>query len=79
MNRFYKEIAIGGGFGIRADFNFIIIRLDIGLKIRDPQFAEDKRWVINNLFKSAWKKKYEVDNEKKYSFLAFNIGIGYPF
>lgn len=79
LNRFYKEIAIGGGFGIRADFNFIIIRLDIGLKIRDPQFAEDKRWVINNLFKSAWKKKYEVDNEKKYSFLAFNIGIGYPF
>lgn len=79
LNRFYKEIAIGSGFGIRADFNFFIIRLDIGIKVRDPQFLENKRWVIQHLFDPSWKQDYRVTNDKKYGFFAFNIGIGYPF
>ena len=79
LNRFYKEIAIGSGFGIRADFNFFIIRCDIGIKVRDPQFVEDRRWVIQHLFDPAWKQEYRTIHDTKYSFLAFNIGIGYPF
>lgn len=79
LNRFYKEIAIGTGFGIRADFSFFIIRFDIGLKVRDPQFLESKRWVIQRLFDAAWKYDYWVANGKNYNFFAFNIGIGYPF
>jgi outer membrane protein assembly factor BamA len=80
LNRFYKEIAIGSGVGLRADFGFFIIRFDIGLKIRDPQFDEDKRWVIQNLFNPEWKRLYRVNNNNsKYNFVAFNIGIGYPF
>ena len=79
LNRFYKEIAIGTGVGIRADFNFFIIRFDVGLKIRDPQLAENNRWVIQQLFKPDWKKQYKESYKKEYNFLAFNIGIGYPF
>lgn len=79
LNRFYKEIAIGSGFGIRADFSFFIIRSDIGLKVRDPQFLSDRRWVIQHLFDPAWKQEYRILNDKKYDFFAFNIGIGYPF
>lgn len=80
FNRFYKEVAIGSGIGVRADFNFFIIRLDIGLKIRDPQFSETNRWVIQNLFNPEWKRLYRVNNNNsKYSFVSFNIGIGYPF
>ncbi|MDQ3048205.1 MAG: BamA/TamA family outer membrane protein [Bacteroidota bacterium] len=80
FNRFYKEIAIGSGAGVRADLNFFIIRLDVGLKVRDPQFAEPDRWVIRELFDPEWKRNYrETHNGRKYGFLAFNIGIGYPF
>ncbi|MFY9307869.1 MAG: BamA/TamA family outer membrane protein [Bacteroidia bacterium] len=79
LNRFYKEIAIGSGVGIRADFNFFIIRFDIGLKLRDPQFEENKRWVIQHAFDQTWKKQYSITHKKDYNFLAFNIGIGYPF
>ncbi len=79
LNRFYKEIAIGSGVGIRADFNFFIIRFDTGLKIRDPQFADDKRWVLAHLFDPGWKNEYSGLNNKEYNFFAFNIGIGYPF
>lgn len=80
FDRFHKEIAIGSGVGVRADFNFFIIRFDIGLKVRDPKFAEDKRWVIQNLFDAEWKRVYRVDHSNhKYGFFTFNLGIGYPF
>ncbi len=80
FNRFYKELAVGSGLGIRADFSFFIIRFDLGVKIRDPQFEEAKRWVIQNYNNYDWRAKYsESHNNQKYGFLAFNIGIGYPF
>jgi outer membrane protein assembly factor BamA len=79
LDRFYKEIAIGSGAGLRVDFNFFVLRLDLGLKVRDPQFAEPNRWVIGNLFNRDWKIKYAESHNSKYSFLVFNIGINYPF
>lgn len=79
FNRFYKEIAIGTGFGIRADFSFFIIRFDTGIKVRDPQFLENDRWVLNHIFDRKWKDDYNESHQKKYNFFSFNIGIGYPF
>lgn len=66
FNRFYKEIALGTGFGTRVDLNFILFRLDLGLKLRDPSLGESERWIIGN-------------RPFKFSQLTFNIGIGYPF
>ncbi len=78
-NRFYKEIAMGGGLGVRGDFSFFVLRLDIGIKVRDPQFNEANRWVITKWFDKAWKDNYDATHPKAYSFTVFNIGIGYPF
>ena len=33
---FYKQLAVGTGLGIRMDFNFFVMRLDIGIKMSDP-------------------------------------------
>lgn len=80
FDRFYKEIAVGSGLGLRADFNFFVLRLDMGVKVRDPQFSEQKRWIIGNLFNPVWKMNYrDTHNNRKYNFLVFNIGINYPF
>jgi hypothetical protein len=79
LNRFYKEIAVGTGVGIRGDFNFFILRLDIGIKVRDPQFMESEKWVITRWFDQVWKNDFERNHRRKYSFTVFNIGIGYPF
>jgi outer membrane protein assembly factor BamA len=80
FDRFYKEIAIGSGIGLRADFSFFVLRVDMGVKVRDPQFSEQKRWIIGNLFNPAWKMNYkDTHNNRKYNFLVFNIGINYPF
>ena len=84
FNRFYKEFALGTGIGTRFDFSFFIIRLDLGVKLRDPMFDENKKWVVQHIFDKQWKSdfqdKYSTENDKKkYSFLNLNLGIGYPF
>ena len=65
---------------VKIDFNFFIIRFDVGLKVRDPKFNENKRWVIQNLFDPEWKRVYRLENSnRKYDFFTINLGIGYPF
>ena len=74
VNRFYKELAIGIGTGLRIDLDFFIIRGDFGFKARDPSLAESERWF--------WQKKdvYQNWNNRKYKHgINFNLGIGYPF
>jgi hypothetical protein len=63
-NRFYKEFAIGTGAGLRLDFDFFILRLDAGVPIRDPSYADGNRWMFD-------KRPLQKTN--------LNFGIGYPF
>ncbi len=66
FNRFYKEIAVGSGAGLRFDFSFFIIRFDLGIKIYEPQEDLGKRLIITN-------RGYNSND------FQLNIGIGYPF
>jgi outer membrane protein assembly factor BamA len=67
LNTFYRQIAVGSGFGVRFDFTFLILRLDIATKIYDPTapISADK-WALRNFDSSA-------------NPISFNLGIGYPF
>lgn len=64
LDRFYREIAIGAGIGLRLNFDFFIIRLDAAHPLRDPSFPIGERWAFNRL---------------KTRTINFNFGIGYPF
>lgn len=64
-DRFYKEIALGSGFGLRYDFSFFVLRLDGAVKIHDPQYAEGNRWTF--------------DKQPLRKMTIVNFGIGYPF
>ena len=66
FNKFYKDLAVGTGFGTRFDFSFFVFRLDVGMKLRDPIFADKNKWIINN-------RNYNKND------FNFTIGIGYPF
>ena len=63
-NRFGESIAMNWGAGLRLDFNFLILRLDLGMKIHDP--AREQKWVNP----SQWLMR---DN------YALHFGVGYPF
>ncbi|WP_343330680.1 BamA/TamA family outer membrane protein [Polaribacter staleyi] len=47
-----KDIAIGSGFGARLDFNFLILRLDVGFKTYEPYLTGSK-WLKNYNFANA--------------------------
>lgn len=58
-----KDIAVGSGFGLRYDFNFFVLRFDVGFKTYDPSQNESQRWFLDYNFRNA----------------VYNIGINYPF
>jgi hypothetical protein len=66
LQRFYKEFAVGTGFGLRFDFNFFIFRFDVGIPMVDPSLPEGNRWVPSNV-------------DLKWNDLGYNFAIGYPF
>lgn len=37
---FFNQIAVGSGFGLRLNLSFLIIRLDLGIKVYDPAFGK---------------------------------------
>lgn len=80
--RFMSEIAIGGGLGVRLDFDYFLVRLDLGLQLKDPAKVQGERWL--------WQPKNEYlmylastgNSSTKVplqSNLVFNLGIGFPF
>jgi len=71
INTFYKEIAVGSGFGFRFDFKIIVLRLDLAIKLRKPYLPEGERWVFNEL--DLGSKPWRREN------ILWNIAIGYPF
>ncbi len=46
------DIAIASGFGIRYDFKFLVARLDLGFKAREP-YLTGNRWFRNFNFSNA--------------------------
>jgi outer membrane protein assembly factor BamA len=66
LDKFYNELAVGTGTGFRFDFSYVIFRLDVGMKLRDPLRPEGSRWIIGN-------RPYTIDD------FNVNFAIGYPF
>lgn len=63
---FYNSLAADWGTGIRFDLDFILLRVDVGFKVRDPSLEQDLRllgprdWFAKDGF-------------------AIHFGVGYPF
>ncbi|MCD8261167.1 MAG: sorting and assembly machinery component 50 [Bacteroides sp.] len=65
INRFYKEIAVSYGLGVRFDFDFFILRFDGGMKAIDPAYKGRNRYPLIH-------PRFERD-------FAFYFAVGYPF
>jgi len=64
LNDFYKEIALGYGAGLRFDFTYFLLRLDLGFKARNPA-ANQEPWP---LLHPSWKRDATL-----------HFSVGYPF
>ncbi len=79
FSRLYQDLAVSIGTGIRLDFaSYFVLRLDLGLKLKDPIRTYNQGWLDINNFKFSELKQnssgnFYIDN------LAFQLGIGLPF
>lgn len=81
---FYNEIALGTGFGLRFDFDFFVIRADLGIPLHNPALPQGERWIF---MKSEDRVNYNQlvnslsdDVNVRRPFLpVINIGVNYPF
>jgi outer membrane protein assembly factor BamA len=63
FNKFYKQLGFNTGLGLRLDITFVILRLDWGLQLHNPNRPVGERWIHD----FRWKN------------MALNFGVGYPF
>lgn len=61
---FYKQFAVAYGVGIRLDFNYFLLRFDMGMKAHNPAINQEP-WPIAH---PNWKRDH-----------SFHFSIGYPF
>lgn len=71
FSKWYNEIAVGAGVGLRVDVSFFILRFDLATPLRKPWLDEGHRWVINQV--SFGNPSWRSEN------LILNVAIGYPF
>lgn len=65
FNRFYKEIAVSYGLGVRFDLDFLILRFDGGMKAINPMESGADRFPV-----------IRPDFSRDF---AFHFAVGYPF
>lgn len=63
ISDFIGQMGVAYGVGLRADFSFFILRVDLGMKLHNPALPHTQRWRTN-----PTKDDY-----------AINLAIGYPF
>lgn len=64
FDSFVPQIALNTGLGLRLNLSVLVLRLDWGIQLRNPNKPAGERWVIA---KPKWNNS------------ALNFGIGYPF
>jgi len=71
FDSFGNELGLGVGAGMRMDFTYFIMRIDMATPMFDPQNLIGNRWVVDEwqFFDTNWLK----DN------VMIQLGIGYPF
>lgn len=88
---FYKQLALSAGFGLRLDFTYLIVRLDVGIPLRNPALPRNAQWIFQSrapYYKEGRDKwgvnpntgDYYADDLLPKPFRPqFHIAIGYPF
>jgi len=65
FTRFYREIAMSYGLGLRLDFDYFLLRFDTGMKAYNPQAEGSSRLaILHPNFKNNF---------------AWHFAVGYPF
>jgi len=94
LKNLYKELGVAVGTGFRFDFNYVVLRFDLGFRVKRPDIIKDDGWQLPAISFSNLLRKgeqipdpanpggtYNDNRYKKWRYENFNftIGISYPF
>ncbi len=65
-SKFYNQLAVAAGWGMRWDFNYFNIRLDFGYRVRDPFPTNGKNW-------------YGLRKVREQNLGNIQVAVNYPF
>ncbi len=80
----YKELGVAAGTGFRLDFNYFVLRLDLGFRFKRPELSNiNNGWKtpdigFDDLLPKLFGRKPEY-RQWRYENFNFTIGISYPF
>lgn len=66
FNKFYRQIAVAYGLGLRLDLDFFVLRFDGGMKAINPVYENGK-------------ERYPIIHPSFSRDFAFHFAVGYPF
>ena len=66
FDKFYKQIAVAYGLGLRLDLDFFVLRFDGGMKAIKPKYKKAK-------------ERYPIIHPRFSRDFAFHFAVGYPF
>ena len=67
LDKLGRDLAVGVGTGLRVDLNYFLIRLDYGVKAKNPALPKDQQWFYNLGFGKGEDKGQ------------LQLGVTYPF
>jgi outer membrane protein assembly factor BamA len=67
LNKFYKQIAASYGLGLRFNFDYFILRFDLGMKAVNPSYEMEEE------------EHYPIAHPRFSRDLAFHFAVGLPF
>jgi outer membrane protein insertion porin family len=89
ISNVYKQLGVDIGTGFRFDFNYFLLRFDMGFRVKQPDVIDNAGWQLpditfNNLFKRGVTDPVTGVNDDRYRIwryenFNFSIGIGMPF
>lgn len=81
---FIHEIALSPGLGLRLDFSFFVVRVDVGVPFTNPALPRGSRWIFQSR-QPYYDEGIAVFGEQYKSKMprpfvpSLQFGIGYPF
>lgn len=81
----YKQLGLSLGTGLRLDFNYVLMRFDLGFRFKRPELSKNAGWkapdigfddFIGKIFGRGPNDEYR---KWRYENFNFSIGLSYPF
>ncbi|MEO7766882.1 MAG: BamA/TamA family outer membrane protein [Ferruginibacter sp.] len=90
FSRLYQQLGVTAGTGFRFDFNYFLVRFDLGFRFKRPDLIRNNGWQIpditfNNLFKKGDPVEVapgvpgNTNRIWRYENFNFSFGLSYPF